>query len=1032
MPDTSSPAEDGITNAPASRTDATASEQLAQSQLAQASGAAAVRIGHAESLNGSVFVVHADGEREKLSIGEAVFANDTIETGPDGDVAIVFEDESIISIGPDADMVIDDMVYDPEGPSGNLALNITEGVFSFVSGTLAKSDPEATMITTPVGVIGIRGTQVVGHARPEGEETAISLVPENDGFVGEIVITNEAGSQTLNQAGQTVSMTSAFEAPPEPVILPPEAIQEQYGAAMNAMPEGFRPGDPPPDEDGEGQGEGEEAAPEEGEAPPEEAPPEGEEAAAEEEAIAEEAEEEVIEEELVEEIAVEEISVEEPAPIDFREPNADLSLVPEVGDDETIISPLPETPPPSPVSPLPPPPVKVEPEPAPPPEPIPEPPPPVAPTAISGNLFVPQGLKEGTTLRATDPDSSASQLTYSLDTAATNGTATVTAAGSYTYEAAAGYTGTDSFTFRVTDETGLSSVATVNVTVQATTATAGTEAAVNTTTTSGTQDNASVAGFSDGSYLAVFTDQATSTIYAQRFGEDGVALESEMQVNTTTTGTRSTAYYSADAIATLTDDDAVIVWHSDQDGTNDIFMQRVSRVGAPVGSETKVNTTTTNAQQHAAVTGLTDGGFVVAWEDSGGLDGNLSGVFAQRYDSSSATVGSEFQVNTSTTGDQQLPSITGLTGGGFVVAWQDSVTDSATLGVYMQVYDSAGATVGSETLVNTTSTGSQQDPHVSGLQDGGFVVVWTSTQTDAGDIYGQRYDSTGTAVGSEFIVNTTTTGIQERSSVTGLEDGGFVVIWESPDAASDGIFGQRYDASGTAVGSEFQVNTTTAGDEWNASVTALHDGNFAVVWQDSDADAGPDTGVRTTIYYVGTSTPLSETGSDGNDLYFGSTGNDTISGGLGDDELIGGLGSDLLTGGAGNDELEGGAGDDILSGGAGDDFLDGGTGNDTLTGGAGNDTFFFSEQTGTSTITDFTKGEDKIQIDSTALDGAGITFDIITGTYDGTNANNPSANFVQDGNDDVYYDDNGSSAGGYSLVANTGGVDLDSSDFESS
>ncbi|MFO0052308.1 MAG: DUF4214 domain-containing protein [Dolichospermum sp.] len=89
---------------------------------------------------------------------------------------------------------------------------------------------------------------------------------------------------------------------------------------------------------------------------------------------------------------------------------------------------------------------------------------------------------------------------------------------------------------------------------------------------------------------------------------------------------------------------------------------------------------------------------------------------------------------------------------------------------------------------------------------------------------------------------------------------------------------------------------------------------------------------------------------------------------------IGGAGNDSLTGGAGNDSLTGGAGNDILTGGAGNDSLTGGAGSDTLTGGAGNDIFGYTALTDSNagnltagnlsfdTITDFTKGQDKISV----------------------------------------------------------------------
>ncbi|MFM6791780.1 MAG: hypothetical protein ACKPKP_03020, partial [Dolichospermum sp.] len=100
----------------------------------------------------------------------------------------------------------------------------------------------------------------------------------------------------------------------------------------------------------------------------------------------------------------------------------------------------------------------------------------------------------------------------------------------------------------------------------------------------------------------------------------------------------------------------------------------------------------------------------------------------------------------------------------------------------------------------------------------------------------------------------------------------------------------------------------------------------------------------------------------------------TAIGGAGNDSLTGGTGSNTLTGGAGNDSLTGGAGNDTLTGGAGNDILISGAGSDNLTGGAGNDIFGYTALTDSNagtltgenltfdTITDFTKGQDKIDV----------------------------------------------------------------------
>lgn len=99
-------------------------------------------------------------------------------------------------------------------------------------------------------------------------------------------------------------------------------------------------------------------------------------------------------------------------------------------------------------------------------------------------------------------------------------------------------------------------------------------------------------------------------------------------------------------------------------------------------------------------------------------------------------------------------------------------------------------------------------------------------------------------------------------------------------------------------------------------------------------------------------------GGDGDDLVFGGDGSDAVTGEAGDDVVLGGRGDDVLQGGAGNDTLFGGDGADVLIGGTGDDFL---------AGGAGVDTFTFAPGDGRDVVTDFTAGEDVI--DLTAFTG---------------------------------------------------------------
>ena len=91
--------------------------------------------------------------------------------------------------------------------------------------------------------------------------------------------------------------------------------------------------------------------------------------------------------------------------------------------------------------------------------------------------------------------------------------------------------------------------------------------------------------------------------------------------------------------------------------------------------------------------------------------------------------------------------------------------------------------------------------------------------------------------GPEFKVNTYTAGNQQKPSAAVFLNGGFVVVWASKgqNGSNWGIYAQRYDAAGSAVGGEFRVkvNIDAANDkEWPwSSVAAFPNGGFVVTWQ---------------------------------------------------------------------------------------------------------------------------------------------------------------------------------------------------------
>ncbi|MDT3685651.1 MAG: FecR domain-containing protein [Pseudorhodoplanes sp.] len=92
-----------------------------------------------------------------LSVGSDVFTNERVRTGAESTAQLLFLDKTSLSIGPQAELVLDKFVYNPNRGSGEVVLSSVKGAFRFVSGS---QDPRHYTIKTPVATLGVRGTVV--------------------------------------------------------------------------------------------------------------------------------------------------------------------------------------------------------------------------------------------------------------------------------------------------------------------------------------------------------------------------------------------------------------------------------------------------------------------------------------------------------------------------------------------------------------------------------------------------------------------------------------------------------------------------------------------------------------------------------------------------------------------------------------------------------------------------------------------------------------------------------------------------------
>jgi hypothetical protein len=379
------------------------------------------------------------------------------------------------------------------------------------------------------------------------------------------------------------------------------------------------------------------------------------------------------------------------------------------------------------------------------------------------------------------------------------------------------------------------------------------------TYTANVQSGPAVATLAGGGFVVTWssyggaTDPSGHSVQGQRYDATGAPDGPQFQVNVWTTNSQTLPAVAAD-----TGGGFIVVWTSNGGSGTDtdaysIQGRRYDATGTPLGPEFQVNSYTTSFQGNPAIAVDAAGASVVVWMGFGSDDSDTDSgsVHGQRYDVAGLADGGEFQVNSYTTGVQGVPAIAADASGSFVVVWYSegsAGTDTSYNSIQGQRYDAAGAPDGGEFQVNSYTTGYQLTPDVAATGSGTFVVVWHSDEADgdasAYSVHGQRYDAMGAPDGGEFQLNTYVTGNQAEPVVAAHAAGGFVVVWQSqgssgPDVGSTSIQGRRYDAAGTPLGPEFQVNSYSSGTQAVPAVATDGAGGFVAAWA-SQGSPGSD------------------------------------------------------------------------------------------------------------------------------------------------------------------------------------------------
>lgn len=344
----------------------------------------------------------------------------------------------------------------------------------------------------------------------------------------------------------------------------------------------------------------------------------------------------------------------------------------------------------------------------------------------------------------------------------------------------------------------------------------------------------------------------------------------------------------------------------------------------------------------------------------------------------------------------------GTTSGGdvMVIFTGDSTPNSQERNLQFARFDATtGVIIGSPVLVADDLPGVYSYTYnLTALENGGFVISYAIVDGpfpgNSFDPVFQIYGPDGTLLKEEKLVNSYTYGSQLEPDVVALADGGFMVVWL--DAARGGIYARSFDQLGNSVTADTLVQYLGASsNSSNLTAELMQDGRVVISWASESFDGGlatGDVGFKIVDPRDGVITGRFAADGDGtvDDIIYGSVahdvvqalgGNDTVYGMAGNDLLFGDTGNDLLFGELGDDQLFGAQGDDTLNGGSGADLLKGGTGANLLTGGTGNDSYVLEHSATDVIIESEGEGTDTVFVRSDFVLAQGVSIELLRTIY---------------------------------------------------
>ncbi|WP_440053911.1 dockerin type I domain-containing protein [Pseudoalteromonas sp. T1lg65] len=344
------------------------------------------------------------------------------------------------------------------------------------------------------------------------------------------------------------------------------------------------------------------------------------------------------------------------------------------------------------------------------------------------------------------------------------------------------------------------------------------------------------------------------------------------------------------SIAPLTDGGYVIAWYQSFPERS-VFAQRYDLHDQPIGNEWKVSTAEVEEGNNPQAVGLKNGGFTIIWNQLTDIGfGTSYGLFRQEYDSEGLPIGDIKLMAAQTGTSVSLTSAAPISGGGFVVAWEEAPVGLERVKIWLQRYSAEGPLIGEGTVYEDTPILKQEDTaavtgldndfyavasvasEINGVQgiitlalhaaddypmvftkvndhnslislhtplslkrlsDGKLLVSW-SGPTDSGTntSYFRLFNEQGDPI------NEVTTVASHSISVDAspLSNGGFVLVWDEDlgGVAKRDIHGRTYDRNGQIASDIFKVNSDPSGEQVSPLAIPVGQNEFVTVWNESN------------------------------------------------------------------------------------------------------------------------------------------------------------------------------------------------------